>query len=48
VTVVAYESYKHEFILRKNALVKFSSVYFCIPTMHRILHQEYRDRKRRP
>jgi len=28
--------------------VRFSSVYFCIPTKHRILHQEYRDRKRRP
>jgi len=27
---------------------QFSSVYFCIPTKHRILNQECRDRKRRP
>ena len=25
-----------------------SSVYLCIPTKHKILYQEYRDRKRRP
>jgi len=31
-----------------HRLVQFSSVYLCIPTKHRILHQEYRDRKRRP
>ena len=27
---------------------QFSSVYLCIPTKHKILYQEYRDRKRRP
>jgi len=27
---------------------QFISVYFCIPTKHKILYQEYRDRKRRP
>jgi len=26
----------------------FSSVYFCVPTKHKILYQEYRDRKRQP
>jgi len=28
--------------------VMFSSVYFRIPTKHKILYQEYKDRKRRP
>jgi len=27
---------------------QFSSVYLRIPTKHKILYQEYRDRKRRP
>jgi len=30
------------------SLLQFSSVYLCIPTKHKILYQEYRDRKRRP
>jgi len=34
--------------LEMQSLHLFSSVYFCILTKHRILHQEYRDRKRRP
>jgi len=31
-----------------NSMRQVKSVYLCIPTKHRILHQEYRDRKRRP
>jgi len=33
---------------RWKILAQFNSVYFCIPTKHRILGQQYRDRKRRP
>jgi len=39
-------SKQHHAFLNEVSQVK--SVYLCIPTKHRILHQEYRDRKRRP
>jgi len=44
-TDIAFEFISFILVLRN---VQFSSVYLCIPTKHKILYQEYRDRKRRP
>ena len=48
--VEAHDSTKFKLYLGVESTWKFSfsSVYLCIPTNHRILNQEYRDRKRRP